>query len=368
MQRNGSCTSKSHREVKPRYDDDHENNHGVLDHEIANHDVRQSYQSGMEQEDDVGTRRHEMQVAEDSFPWTAPRVVLQYLEMRMSKEKPNGWSIDDCDGPESWTECAQRPEEKYRSDGDTRANQYHKMANAVYYWEAETDNLIEKWKDSEQENQQREEWRTRKDGAQQVCMEMHVEIEGATTPHTMRSRSDSAEEIVHASDDQAHLVDPKDRVTGNPLGTEAEQSVWKIHGQGHSAKAWAPEGVTSESNVFYNHEAGNIACFSGGQGKKRQKRVADSDDESTDGEEEQLACSMTGGKWEPLPYPIVIDSGACASVIPTDWCEHVNLMKTPQSESNEFFRAANGKKIFHEGQKLVTMMTTEGAMRDMNFI
>ena len=54
--------------------------------------------------------------------------------------------------------------------------------------------------------------------------------------------------------------------------------------------------------------------------------------------------------------------------MPTDWCNHVNLVKAPQSEAKEFFRAANGKKIYNEGQKLVSMMTREGAMRDMSFI
>ena len=76
---------------------------------------------------------------------------------------------------------------------------------------------------------------------------------------------------------------------------------------------------------------------------------------------------MFGRQWESLSYPIVIDSGACASVLPTDWCSHVHLTKTPQSEAQEYFRAANGKKIYNEGQKLVSMMTREGAMRDMSF-
>ena len=95
--------------------------------------------------------------------------------------------------------------------------------------------------------------------------------------------------------------------------------------------------------------------------------MEESDDENTDGEEEQLVCSMTGRQWEPLLYPIVIDSGACASVLPIDWCGHVSVMETPQSEAQEFFRAANGNTIFNEGQKLVIMMTKEGALRDMNF-
>lgn len=95
--------------------------------------------------------------------------------------------------------------------------------------------------------------------------------------------------------------------------------------------------------------------------------MAVTDDEHSDGEGERLACSMTGRRWEPLPFPIVIDSGACAFVLPTDWCGHVNLLKTPQSEAGGFFRAANSKYIFNEGQRLVSMMTREGAMRDMSF-
>ena len=66
--------------------------------------------------------------------------------------------------------------------------------------------------------------------------------------------------------------------------------------------------------------------------------------------------------------PIIIDSGACASVMPTEWCEHILVESTPQSEAGEFFRAANGKRIPNEGQRVVSMKTQEGAVRDMKFI
>ena len=80
-----------------------------------------------------------------------------------------------------------------------------------------------------------------------------------------------------------------------------------------------------------------------------------------------MVCNMIGERWEDLPFPVIIDSGACASVMPTEWCPHVGTISTPQSRAREFFRAANGRKIFNEGQKLVSMMTREGAMRDMSF-
>ena len=78
-------------------------------------------------------------------------------------------------------------------------------------------------------------------------------------------------------------------------------------------------------------------------------------------------CTMTGQRWESIPFPIIIDSGACASVMPSGWCRHVPIQKTKQSEAHEYFRAANGSKIYNEGQKSVSMMTREGTWRDMRF-
>ena len=66
-------------------------------------------------------------------------------------------------------------------------------------------------------------------------------------------------------------------------------------------------------------------------------------------------------------FPVVIDSGACASAMPSGWCKHQPLQKTTQSESGGYFRAANGTKIYNEGQRCVSMMTREGVWRDMNF-
>ena len=78
-------------------------------------------------------------------------------------------------------------------------------------------------------------------------------------------------------------------------------------------------------------------------------------------------CTMTGQKWESLLFPIIIDSGVCASVVPSGWCRHVPIQKTQQSEAYEYFWAANGSTIYNEGQKSVSMMTREGTWRDMRF-
>ena len=76
---------------------------------------------------------------------------------------------------------------------------------------------------------------------------------------------------------------------------------------------------------------------------------------------------MSGDHWESLPYPIIIDSGARAPVIPISWCRHIPVEEADKSRARDFFRAANGQKIYNEGQKLVTLMTREGIMRDMSF-
>ena len=39
----------------------------------------------------------------------------------------------------------------------------------------------------------------------------------------------------------------------------------------------------------------------------------------------------------------------------------------PQSKAGDFYRAANGNKIYHEGERTVSMMTQEGSLRDMRF-
>ena len=44
----------------------------------------------------------------------------------------------------------------------------------------------------------------------------------------------------------------------------------------------------------------------------------DSDDEESESESFGMVCNMTGEQWEILPFPVIIDSGACASVMSTE--------------------------------------------------
>ena len=102
-------------------------------------------------------------------------------------------------------------------------------------------------------------------------------------------------------------------------------------------------------------------------GSKRQMAMARHRDEDFEGDELHQIRNMIGQSWGQLPHPIAIESGVCASVMPTQWCSHVQLKRTQQSSAGEFFNAANWQRICNEGNRTITMMTSEGAMRDMNF-
>ena len=92
---------------------------------------------------------------------------------------------------------------------------------------------------------------------------------------------------------------------------------------------------------------------------------AQEDDQNHD--DVEMVCNMTGETWEDLPFPIIIDSGACASVMPTGWCGHVPLKEIAQSKAGYYYRAASGNRIYHEGERVISMMTQEGVYRDMRF-
>ena len=257
----------------------------------------------------------------------APRVIFQYVNWDMRGEQPTTWTIDNYDGEESWNECGQEPHNVHRGDGEVNANQYQKMSGELYQWESAADDLIKKWNLQDVQNPNEDqswrirEWQRIKDGVRATCMSMYQEIEN-------------------------------------------QSKTWRHKDQSYHVEAWCAE----HHNTYPDSsEFGSVACVVRGTQKKIRRKIPEPDDEASDEEEEQLVCSMPGRQWESRPFPIAIDSGACASVLPTDWCNHVHLLKTPQSEAKEYFRAANGKKTYNEGQQLVSMMTKEGAMRDMSF-
>ena len=72
------------------------------------------------------------------------------------------------------------------------------------------------------------------------------------------------------------------------------------------------------------------------KGKQNKRKIRAVIEDSSDEEDNcQLVCNMIGTQWESFPFPIIVDSGACASVMPQDCCEHVPLKETQQSRAGE---------------------------------
>ena len=135
--------------------------------------------------------------------------------------------------------------------------------------------------------------------------------------------------------------------------------VWRPTDQSYWINGWRS---TNEEEK----EQDLVGCMM--KGTRFKKKITRLEEDESDEESTELVCNMTGQSWESLAFPIIIDSGACASVMPTDWCNHVPLYDTPQSQAGDYYRAANGNKIYHEGDRIVFMMTQEGSLRDMKFI
>lgn len=180
-----------------------------------------------------------------------------------------------------------------------------------------------------------------------------VNIVGMITP------SDDSLQTEHRDDSKFRMVssyDEDDEAQECKWGSETSHGLVKQGSRTYHIRGWQ-----------YETTDPTIVCFRGGRAiagvnPYDERRICEDDDD------EQMVCNMTGDKLEQLPFPIIIDSGACASVIPTAWCPHVPLKPTPQSEAGEYSRVANGEKIYNRGQKMVTMTTKEGAKRDMKFI
>ena len=69
---------------------------------------------------------------------------------------------------------------------------------------------------------------------------------------------------------------------------------------------------------------------------------------------EMFAAAMDED-YASMPYPIIIDSGAAESVLPTNWCPQSKLQAG--ASKGKTYSAANGSKIKNQGEKTVSMIT-----------
>ena len=79
-------------------------------------------------------------------------------------------------------------------------------------------------------------------------------------------------------------------------------------------------------------------------------------------------CEMSHSQWAPLPQPLVVDSGAGETVIPSEWLPAHPTRESAGSRSNEYYTTADGNKVYNEGQKQVIISTLNGGQeRQMTF-
>ena len=82
----------------------------------------------------------------------------------------------------------------------------------------------------------------------------------------------------------------------------------------------------------------------------------------------QLEATLTAvnrSQFERLPYPIIVGSGAAESVLPTEWAPQAQLL--PSSSAGKTYSAAKGSTIRNKGSKIVSAVSKEGELHNLQF-
>ena len=77
---------------------------------------------------------------------------------------------------------------------------------------------------------------------------------------------------------------------------------------------------------------------------------------------------VTGDDWGKFPEPLVIDSGASATVIPESWFTNYQKHESAGSKAGEYWRAANNAKVYNMGERTLQLLSLDGGVqRSMTF-
>ena len=74
--------------------------------------------------------------------------------------------------------------------------------------------------------------------------------------------------------------------------------------------------------------------------------------------------------WRTMPSPLIIDSGAAETVLPSEWfSDHPTVEATAEEKASNWFTAANGSTVGIEGTRSLHMVALDGtdALRKMEF-
>ena len=121
-----------------------------------------------------------------------------------------------------------------------------------------------------------------------------------------------AEEVAEADEE-----DRKRQCIGCPCGDEGHsiEHEWDYN-LNYGPQSWATNTQYDPKNLEISQWPGStnkcIGMFMPNGFEKQIEESVQYDDEG------DLICTMEGSGWESLPYPVIIDSGAAASVLPED--------------------------------------------------
>ena len=68
-----------------------------------------------------------------------------------------------------------------------------------------------------------------------------------------------------------------------------------------------------------------------------------------------------------MPYDTIVASGAAETVMPISWFADHKPEETRAQNHGDWYTAADGGKIFNEGQRILILATSEGLMRSMTY-
>ena len=62
-------------------------------------------------------------------------------------------------------------------------------------------------------------------------------------------------------------------------------------------------------------------------------------------------CGFARGEWEPMPQPMIVDSGAAETVMPAHWLIGHKIHENESSKNKEYYTTANGGRVYNEGER-----------------
>ena len=120
----------------------------------------------------------------------------------------------------------------------------------------------------------------------------------------------------------------------------------KPGGFGTTLRCWETKEAVPASNIL-SREIGDVKPFFKGGGD---------------------LCGFARGDWEPMPQPMIVDSGAAETVMPAHWLIGHKIYETESSKNKEYYTTANNGRVSNEGERHLLVSSFEGdKQRNMTF-